>query len=122
MCHFKSISSGICKRIEYMSGPLQAGGLGGLRPLQFLADQFTLSRPGWAPNPTSPPGFSDLVTALHVYLPICGMWATYLIYTAYLITEHISVKVTQPPFFQLFSAQFLSSHINICDKEITFDL
>ena len=35
---------------------------------QFLADQLTLSQPGGgtlsSPSTTSPPGFSDLVTAL----------------------------------------------------------
>ena len=50
------------------SGPSQAGGgLGGFippTPPQFLADQFTLSRPGWAhyPHPLllAPPDFHTL--------------------------------------------------------------
>ena len=44
------------------------GAWGALAP-QFLAEQLTLSQPGGADyarhSPTSPPGFSDLVTALH---------------------------------------------------------
>ena len=43
-------------------------GLGGLQPPQFLTDQLTLSQPGGADyahhSTTSPPGFSDLATAL----------------------------------------------------------
>ena len=45
-----------------------ARGGGGLQPSQFLANQLSLSRPGggtlFPPSTTSPPGFSDLATAL----------------------------------------------------------
>ena len=54
--------------LEFVAGLSQAGGLWGLQPLQFLADQLTLSQPGRGHIiPTQyykPPGFSDLATAL----------------------------------------------------------
>ena len=50
------------------TGPSPAGGLWGLQPPQFLANQLTLSQPGGANHAhhstTSPPGFSDLTTGL----------------------------------------------------------
>ena len=49
------------------AGPSQEGGWGGFSP-QFLAEQVTLSQPGGADyahhSTTSPPGVSDLATAL----------------------------------------------------------
>ena len=52
---------------QYLTGPSQEGGWGGCSP-QFLAEQLTLSQPGRADYAhhitTSPPGFSDLATAL----------------------------------------------------------
>ena len=56
------------------SGLSQAEGPGGLVPPQFLADQLTLSQPGahYAHHITMcPSGFSDLATALFIYLFGC---------------------------------------------------
>ena len=50
--------------IRPIADPLQAGGLGGLQPPQFLAKQVTLSQPGGQIMPTpvlqAPPDFQTL--------------------------------------------------------------
>ena len=54
------------------TGPSQAGRPGGHVSPHFLADQLTLSQPGGAHYPhqvlCAPPRFSDLATALHMYI------------------------------------------------------
>ena len=57
--------------VHTYTGPSQVGGPGGPVPPHFLADQLTISQPGGGtlslPSTTSPPGISDLATALRDY-------------------------------------------------------
>ena len=75
----------VCK--YYNSGPSQ----------EFLAEQLTLSQPGGADyahhNTTSPPGFSDLATALHTINNFKASHKTLLQTISYII--HLEEKVNR---------------------------
>ena len=63
-CKPENLKVGFYIEVVLPQGRRQGGGLGGLKPPQFLADQLTLSQPGGAhyPHPVlqAPPDFQTL--------------------------------------------------------------